>query len=62
MADYTGMGLFATRSTDGKKILVHSNFGADQEIYGDLYLSDEMMEQISDELGDGAYTLSIEEV
>jgi len=50
--------LIAVRTSDSKELLVHSDFGEDQEIFGDLYISDEMENYITSELGD-SYTLKI---
>jgi len=50
--------LIAVRTSDSKELLVHSDFGEDQEIFGDLYISDEMEDYITSELGD-SYTLKI---
>jgi hypothetical protein len=50
------------KTKDGREILVHTDFGDDQKIFGDLYLSDDAENYIKEELGDELYTLVVEEI
>ena len=53
--------LYAVRASDSKELLVHCDFGEDQEIFGDLYLTEDMDTHISEELGDSEYSLKVVE-
>jgi hypothetical protein len=52
--------LYAIRNSDQKEVMVHNCFGEYQEIFGDLYLSEDMEAYIAEELGeDAGYSLVV---